>query len=212
MNKLLSAFVLAAPLTLAACAAQVIGGGGTGGSGGSGGSGGFGSSGGPGGSIGTGAPALTAVALTRAQDDAGWDNYFATHGGGPGYPSGSGGPDPNDLFLHLSNLGVSCDLAVVDLTCGGHYDMTIMVPPAFQQVGTFTIEDPTVDQWSWMMNTGEGSGVPGDGCDSSGGSIVGGGTVEILSIDATAVHFRVDLEAKIWATDPSGEYTAARCP
>jgi hypothetical protein len=203
MNAKVFALLLAAPLALTACVSQVIGGGGgTGGSGGSGGSAG----------TGMGGPTMTASAMTRAQADVAWDNYWAAHGGEPGSSSSSGGDtlDPNDLFLHFADTGVTCEYPTVDLACGDHWQVTLVLPTSYQQVGSYSLDDPNIVQYSIMDETGPGNSPdPGD-CSGGGGSLTGG-TVEILSIDATEVHFRLTMQNNLFDNDPSGEYTAPRC-
>jgi hypothetical protein len=198
MNRLRS-ILCVAPLALAACTAQVVSGG-QGGAGGAGGSGNV-------------EPESTSVAMTRAQSDAAWAAYWASHGGEPGSSSSSGGNplDPSDLFLRVSDLGVSCGSPTTDLTCGGHWDLTLVLPPGYQQVGVYDLEDPALVQYSVMSETGEPNSPAPDDCPWGGGSL-GGGTVEILSIDAAQVRFRVTVTSPVFESDPSGEYTAARCP
>ena len=132
--------------------------------------------------------------------------------GGSSGSTGGGDLDPNDLFLHFSDMGVSCSSPTVDLPCGVHYQVNIVLPPALQQVGTYDLEDPLLVAYSSMSETGEAnsSADPKD-CSWGGGSL-GPGTLEILSIDESSVHFKLTLSSGIWSSDPSGEYTAPRCP
>ena len=197
------------PLFLTACTAQVIGGG-TSGQLGTGGSGG-GTGGGSGDGGGTGGAAQIAVAMTRAQSDVLWAEYWETHGGDVGSTTSSGGDglDPNDLFLRVSDLGVSCGSPTTELDCGGHWSVTLIVPPALQQIGTYDLEDPALVQYSTMTETGQ-AGAPGE-CPWGGGSL-GTGTVEILALDASEVRFRLTMNEGPWESNPSGEYTAPRCP
>lgn len=209
MKSKLAAILLAAPLTLTACAGQVIGGGGdepgAGGSGGSGGSSG----------TGMGEPAVSAVVMTHGQYSAGWINYEkAHHHGWPG-EGVLDGPilgDPSDIYIHLSNEGVSCLYSAVDLSCGGHWEMALGLPLALQQVGTYSLKDPGIDALSTMLEADEAfDSQPGD-CSGGGGSLVSDGTVEIISIDETSIQFRLTMEKSVWNVDPNGEYTALRCP
>ena len=165
---------------------------------------------GVGGSTSTGpaAPTLPAVALTRAQDDVLWEQWESTYN-----PSGSsggtgGGPalDPNDLFLRVSDQGVSCGSPRTELSCGGHWELSLVLPTALQQVGVYDLQD----SFLWETNAVRSS-HPND-CSWDGGRAPKS-TFEILSIDATAVHFRVTAtDGEIWDTNPSGDYTAPRCP
>jgi hypothetical protein len=204
-----------ASLLLVACGNTVIDGGGSSGGnvnqGGSSGEGGSTGQGGQGGSPET--PEVhPAVSLTRAQIDVLWEKYWEEHGE-PGTSSSSGGGnlDPNDLFLRLSDMGVHCGSPTVDLPCGGHYQMTIVLPPALQQVGVYDFEAPELVAYSSMSETGDLNSNDPEDCPWGGGSL-GSGTVEILSIDDTEVHFKVNLSNGPWDSDPSGEYVAPRCP
>ncbi|WP_437523084.1 hypothetical protein WME79_33295 [Sorangium sp. So ce726] len=158
--------------------------------------------------------ALPAVALTRAQLDVLWDRYWESQGdvGGSTGSGGGDGPalDPNDLFLHASDLGVSCGSPTTRLTCGGHWELSLALPSAYQQVGVYDLEDPALIAYSYMSETGEPNSPRPDDCSGGGGSF-GPGTLEILSIDEAEVRFRLTMGSP-WDTDPSGEYTAPRCP
>lgn len=160
-----------------------------------------------------GEESLAAVALTRAQNDVLWEEYWASQNPTSGTTSSSGGGelDPNDLFLRLSDLGVSCGSPTVNLPCGGHYELSIVLPPAFQQVGVYDLEDPQLITYSSMSETGQLNSADPQDCPWGGGTL-GGGTLEILSIDDAAVHFKVTLTNGIWEANPSGEYDAPRCP
>lgn len=208
------------PVLLAACGNYVVQGGGdekkahegTGGNAGNGGTGGTGGAGGNTSSSGSNPdPGLIAVALTRAQLDVLWDEYWANHDPSGSSSSVGGGPalNPNDLFLRASDLGASCDSPSTDLTCGGHWQLSIALPPEMQQVGVYDLEDPAILAYSYMSETGEQNSPNPEDCPWGGGSL-GAGTLEILSIDENEVHFRVELE--YWNANPSGEYIAPRCP
>lgn len=207
--------LLLASLLLAACSNVVIGGSGeTSSVGGNTDMGGTGGSG-VGGSTSTGpaAPTLPAVALTRAQLDVLWDQYWSTHDPSGSSGSTGGGPalDPNDLFLRVSDQGVSCGSPTTDLPCGGHYALSIGVPSSLQQVGVYDLQSPELSQYSYMEESGTLQSNDPNDCGWGGGSLFDG-TLEILSIDATEVHFRVTTTGGIWDTNPSGDYTAPRCP
>ncbi len=154
-----------------------------------------------------------AVSLTRAQNDALWDAYWASQnpsGSTSGTSGGGEDLDPNDLFLHLSDLGVSCGSPTVELPCGSHYELSLVLPPAYQQVGIYDLEDPQLVAYSIMTESGElNSGDPKD-CPWGGGT-PGPGSLEIISIDETEVKFKLSFTNASWDVDPSGEYTAPRC-
>ena len=154
-----------------------------------------------------------AVAYTRAQNDILWDEYWASQGSSSGSTSGSSGGDnldPNDLFLRLSDLGATCSSPTTELSCGGHYQMTLVLPQALQKVGVYDLEDPQLVAFSSMSETGDLNSSNPEDCPWGGGSL-GQGSLEIISIDANEVHFKVSMGGPIWSTDPSGEYTAPRC-
>ncbi|HTN87900.1 MAG TPA: hypothetical protein VL242_29675 [Sorangium sp.] len=219
MKKRSSIFCVLMPLLLAACDVTIIDGGSNDGGAtdpvepsGEGGSAGHAGCGGSGGGADPGEP-LTAVALTRAQLDVLWDEYWASQGDVGTSGSTGGGDvelDPNDLFLRASDLGASCGSPTTHLTCGGHWQLSIALPIAYQRVGVYDLEDPELIRYSMMSETGEPYSSLPDDCPSGGGSI-GRGTLEILAIDEAEVRYRVTLSS-FWDTDPSGEYTAPRCP
>lgn len=154
-----------------------------------------------------------AVAYTRAQNDVLWDEYWASQGSSGGTTSGSSGGDnldPNDLFLRVSDLGVACNSPTTDLSCGGHYQLTLVLPPALQKVGVYDLEDPQLIAYSNMSETGDLNSADPNDCPWGGGSL-GQGTVEIISIDNNEVRFKVDMAGSIWSTDPSGDFVAPRC-
>ncbi|XYH97732.1 hypothetical protein ACMHYB_59930 [Sorangium sp. So ce1128] len=156
---------------------------------------------------------LPAVALTRAQLDVLWDEYWESQGDvGTSGSTGGGAAelDPNDLFLRASDLGVSCGSPHTHLTCGGHWQLSIALPSAYQHVGVYDLDDPELTRYSSMSETGQPNSSRPDECSGGGGSI-GPGTLEILAIDETEVRFRVTM-GSFWESDPSGEYTAPRCP
>ncbi|MDI1436069.1 hypothetical protein [Polyangium sorediatum] len=219
MNLKRLPFVLL-PILLAACGNYVVQGGsneknagqGTGGQGGTGGAGGAGGSTSSGDD--TPDPAQPAVALTRAQLEVLWDEYWANQDptGGTSVSSGAEPElNPDDLFLRISDLGTSCGSPTTDLTCGGHFQLSIALPPALQQVGVYDLESPELLAYSYMSETGDMNSPNPEDCPWGGGSI-GAGTLEILSIDDTEVRFRIELTGPLWAANPNGEYTAPRCP
>jgi len=151
-----------------------------------------------------------AVAHTRAQIDVLWEEYWEQHGGG-GFTSGSSGGtplDPNDLLLRASDVGVSCGSPTVELDCGSHWQVTLVLPPALQQVGLYDLSSDALVQYSSMSETGPDEGS--DECWGGGGSI-GAGTLEITAIDATQVDFVLTVD-DAFDSDPSGTYSAPRCP
>jgi hypothetical protein len=202
MNALLKLSFLSGSILLAACGTVVSGGGG---------------SGDPSLNSSTGdSPddqVRPAVAYTRAQNDILWDEYWASQGSSSGSTSGSSGGanlDPNDLFLRVSDLGVACTSPTTDLSCGGHYQLTVVLPPALQKVGVYDLEDQQLIAYSYMSETGDLNSADPNDCPGGGGSL-GPGSLEIVSIDDNEVHFKVSMAPSIWSSDPSGDYTAPRC-
>ena len=202
MNALLKLSFLSGSILLAACGTVVSGGGG---------------SGDPSLNSSTGdSPddqVRPAVAYTRAQNDILWDEYWASQGSSSGSTSGSSGGanlDPNDLFLRVSDLGVACTSPTTELSCGGHYQLTVVLPPALQKVGVYDLEDQQLIAYSYMSETGDLNSADPNDCPWGGGSL-GQGTVEIISIDDNEVRFKVDMGGSIWSTDPSGDFVAPRC-
>lgn len=156
-----------------------------------------------------GAEQASAVALTRAQLEA----LYAADDGETGSSTGTTGGDfpalnPADLFLKVSDMGESCDVAYTRLECGNHWSLSIALPPAYQAVGVYDLADPKISQYSSLSETTEPYSTPDD-CGWGGGTI-GGGTIEVLAIDEKEVRFRVDV-ASFWEANPNGEYTAIRC-
>ncbi|MDI1449627.1 hypothetical protein [Polyangium sp. 6x1] len=205
--------LLLLPVLLAACGNYVVEGGSddTANAGLSGGGGNTGNSNGTG--MGPSNPALVAVAVTRAQQDVLWDEYWANHPVG-GSSSSGGGDDlnPDDLFLRVSDLGASCDSPSTDLTCGGHWQFSVALPPALQQVGVYNLDSPELTAYSYMNETGDQNSPDPEDCPWGGGTI-GSGTLEILSIDDTEVRFRIEVTGgAFFSTNPNGEYVAPRCP
>lgn len=159
---------------------------------------------------GGGGERASAVALTRAQIDAlraaEPETNTATATTGGNLPA----LDPADLFLKVSDLGAACDEAYTELSCGGHWSLSIALPPEYQAVGVYDLGDWKISQYSMMSETTEAYSTPED-CGWGGGSI-GGGTIEVLAIDESEVRFRVDMQSAFLEENPNGEYTAIRCP
>lgn len=180
----------------------------TGGTGGTSGSGVVGSA-----STGPAEPTLPAVTLTRAQEEALRIPYGSTDDPSvPAIDTSSGAPfDPDDLFLHISDVGASCGSPIADLPCGGHWSLTLMLGKPIRQAGVYDLESPELHNYSYISETGAASSSDPSDC-SVGALKPFRGTLEILSIDATAVHFRLTAKDGLKETNLSGEYSAPRCP
>ena len=150
---------------------------------------------------------LPAIAQTRAQLELLW----AAEENGTTGTTGGDFPelDPDDLFLKISDLGAVCSEAHIALSCGQHWSLSIALPPVYQAVGVYDLNDPLIAQYSSMSETGEPYSPAPEDCSWGGGSILGG-SIEVLAIDENAVRFRVDV-TPTFETNPSGVYTAVRC-
>ncbi|WP_437676940.1 hypothetical protein [Sorangium sp. So ce131] len=178
---------------------------------GEGGSGGAGGGGG-----GDSSPLTAAVAMTRAQRDELREEYYenlASETGSAVSTSAAGGGselDPNDLLLHISDVGESCNIYITHLPCGGHWQLRFALPVAYQQVGVYDINDPALR--GFVLEAGEPYSPAPDDCGKGGGTLIQSGTLEILAIDSAEVRFRLTSEDLFLGGNPSGEYTAPRCP
>ncbi len=185
-----------------ACGGTVTNGGGSSGGNGTGGSGGG------------NAMLSPALANTRAEMDVLWDQYWQQNGGtSSGTTTSSGGQplDPNDLFVRISDMGVSCDSPTVELPCGEHWSLSIGIPTAVQQPGVYDLQNSPIAMYSILSESGEPySPAPGD-CAMGGGTL-SPGTLEIISISSQEVHVKLNMQPTGFAVDPSGEYIAPRCP
>jgi hypothetical protein len=156
-------------------------------------------------------PVVAALANTRAEMDVLWEQYWEDHPSNSGSTGGGGDDDdldPNDLFLRIADVGVTCSSPTVELGCGSHWQATLVLPPALQQVGVYDLGSPEMIQYSSMSETGPVDGGPDD-CWWGGGTFAGG-TLEITAIDATHVDFVLNALAP--NSNPSGTYSAQRCP
>lgn len=198
-------------LSLSACTTEFISGVGSGPTGAGGGGGGTtGSVTSTAQSTSTGGPTLLpAVARTRAQENALSDQWWSTHDPSSPPPTHDASLDPNDLLLRFSDVGVSCAFeTVADVPCGPHYEMFIVLPSSLQQVGVYDLQ-------SMHINNGVSErGAPrgGDPKDCSFGSGGMDGSFEIISIDATQVHFKVSGSDPTWESHLGGDFIAPRCP
>ena len=113
--------------------------------------------------------------------------------------------------MKVGDVSVSCSDPYAALGCGGHWRVSLGLPPALQQVGVYPLDGPELQQFSMHTETGQPTGPGPDACTWGGGTL-GKGTLEIIAIDASGVHFKLDLTAPFWDSNPSGEYVAARCP
>jgi hypothetical protein len=154
-------------------------------------------------------PTQLAVAMTRAQGEALWQQDISENSSGYTVTTTGGGLDPNDLFIRISDQGASCQSAHVELDCGGHFYLSVALPPAYQAVGVYDLEDPAIASYSMMSETGAPYDSPDD-C-SWGGGTVGSGTIEVTGITDTALDVVIQIKDSFWDNNPSGKYTVPRC-
>lgn len=201
---------------LAGCDSEIVGGGGDGGGGGAG-------------------PTSQAVTVGSATSGAGNGSATATSGSGATYgpvgsvafyrnelvePPGSlfceSADCPADmLFLFADTVGPTCADPFWDAPDMGpnpqgpdrkEWAIVVGVPADQQQVGTYALtgnQEFYVSQGSLEVeNSGGVVGATGGFGDASG-------TLEIVSIDATSIRYRVSGVS--WNFSSDGEYVATRC-
>lgn len=155
-----------------------------------------------GGGVGGGAASYNALALYRSQ-------VPDVSGGGENSTSTGGGTDldPNDLFVIISNHGLTCVDPYGSYACG-NWRVAIVIPPALQVPGVLDLHSPELLNYSGFSVSGpdDGSG----NCYGGGGSFYDG-TVEIVSLDATQVVVRFE-GTDTSEFDVDGVHTAIRCP
>ncbi|XXX80746.1 hypothetical protein WMF30_18485 [Sorangium sp. So ce134] len=161
-------------------------------------------------------PLTPAVAMTRARQQQLEKEYRDQQSSGPSVVSSSatgGGqdtPDPTDLVIALSDLGESCNFDLIGMPCGGHWHLQFALPIAYQQVGVYALKDRALKTTFW--ESGEPNSPALDDCPKGFGTFSEPGTIEVLAIDSVEVRFRVTVDDLFLGSNPSGEYTAPRCP
>ena len=117
---------------------------------------------------------------------------------------GSEAADDNELVLRFADSGpAACDQATVELVgCEAHWYVVIILPVSAQHVGVHDLASPEIH--ARIDET-----LAGEGCASNFGRLAEG-TVEITAIDDSRVDFVLDVDRP--GNDPSGTYSAARCP
>ncbi|WP_437531251.1 hypothetical protein WME79_01785 [Sorangium sp. So ce726] len=125
-------------------------------------------------------------------------------------PPGGPIPDPDVLHLFLGSGAESCADPWSSIACTGTTRVTLSLPPAYQKPGILDLTDPAIaasftHSWSSADCT----------ADELVTGVFDGGTIEILSIDASGVSCRVygsHNELTNGAFDADGLYTASSCP
>lgn len=118
-------------------------------------------------------------------------------------------PPADMLFVEIAGLGNnSCAMPIPGLnTSTNDWIRQIGIPIQYQQVGTYSMGDMAI-----YLSGGENIAAPsGTGAaTSSGGMGAGGGTLEVVSVDKTSIHIRLQGTA---LNNPSedGDFIAPRC-
>jgi len=128
---------------------------------------------------------------------------------GSGSSSSSGDPiDPDTLYIFLSNQQLSCADPHASLECGQQWDVTIALPPALQQVGVLSLDDPALLSVFGVTGPGDGDLDTG-GCYFGGGSFFDG-TIETLDIDADSITIELSNTSD-FEFDADGVYEVPLC-
>ncbi len=112
-------------------------------------------------------------------------------------------PDPNALVVVVGDPGATCATPIGDLDCTGRSRLVFVLPPSLQVTGTVQLSDPVAGA----------AGSPS--CAATTGGFASG-SVEIRSIDAIGITFRV-FGSYTAIHDPGelevdGLYAATTCP
>ncbi|WP_437963504.1 hypothetical protein WMF04_27680 [Sorangium sp. So ce260] len=146
--------------------------------------------------------ASSAIALFRSQlfepDPSDGSGSSVSVGGGPTL-------DPNDLFVLIGTRELSCADPSFHFICGT-WEVSISIPPALQVPGVIPLDTPGLGTYFSVAGPDRGGGD----CYGGGGSFFDG-TIEIVSIDAEKVVFRLE-DTSTFEFDANGEHTALRCP
>jgi hypothetical protein len=196
------ALFLSSIVALTACGADVVGGGG-GGSGGMGttstaSTGGNGGGNGGGGVAGGNPGGPNAIAMLYSELSSGPNPAGTTTAAG-------GGPDPNTLYIAISNTPEICADPFVAEECGEHFRVSFGIPVALQKVGVIQLNDPTIIANSSYSGMADASGQ----CPFGGGSFWDG-TLEITAIDGNHVA-GILSNTSTFDFDANGPFDAARC-
>lgn len=207
----LGAISIVACFLMAACGSTVVGGGsgGTGGNttttvasssgngSGMGGQGGNGGSGTAGGNPGSSNAISMLYSELKSPDPASGTSVGSTSGGG--------GPDPNTLYIAISDTAQDCDNPYAAEPCGDHYKVMLGIPPALQAVGIIALNDPSIiSTFSWAGVQDQPGQCPG------GGGSFWDGELEITEIDNTHVA-GILTNTSTFDFDANGPFDAPRC-
>jgi hypothetical protein len=120
---------------------------------------------------------------------------------------------PDDLVLFFGSEALACAEPVIQIDPGtdpaecadqAFWQNIVVLPAALAHPGLIDLDDPSIYVYraAWMPACGGGSG-------NTPGAL---GTLEIVSLDATSVAVKLDLEEQSPLPDGNGDYTAAFCP
>ena len=134
-----------------------------------------------------------------------------TTGSGSSGSSSGGEPDPSTLYIRLSDQSFECKDPNAILSCGAHWDLTIVIPPEYQTPGTYALGPG--DVLGIFGETGPDEG--GNNCGFGGGTF--GATLEIIALDDSTVEGRLCNVDSPWLwpdpkPDLEGTFYADRCP
>lgn len=119
-------------------------------------------------------------------------------------------PDPGSLYLVLGTAPHTCEDPSSAMDCTDTFRVTLRLPPALQQPGIIDLTDPVLGA-SFSRSWGE----PGScGPDDFHTAPFENGTIEILSIDETAVSCRLygSTSRDGERIDADGLYAVSVCP
>jgi hypothetical protein len=121
--------------------------------------------------------------------------------------TGGGELDPGTIIVTLTDQPLVCADPEALLQCGGHWQVTIVIPPEFQSPGTYNLLGQDVH--GFATETGDGGGQD---CSVGGGSF--DATFQIFSVDDNTVEGRLcHVDAFFSVPTPSleGSFSAPRC-
>jgi hypothetical protein len=147
-----------------------------------------------------------AVAITGLQ----LDNCYSQMGGSAvSASSSSGGGDGSTLFLVITSPAAVCSCPLQNPSCGS-WEVSIGLTPDLQKPGTIDLSSG-VNSTFGELGPQEGP-MPGNCPQGGGGSFIGG-TLEVVSIDASQVVFTLSGTTPLdFGGNADGTYTAPRCP
>ncbi len=147
----------------------------------------------------------TLMAYTQSQVPQKPDD--TTTGGSGGSGSGGGELDPGTLHVTLSDQAYVCADPEAQLQCGGHWKVSIVIPPEFQSPGTYNLIGQDVHGFG--IETGDEGNQD---CSFGGGSF--DATLQIFSVDDNVVEGRLcNVNPFFLVPVPSleGSFSAPRC-